>query len=191
MKRMIFKSLIIFVLLAMMAIPAFAYGSIQGQVIDSLNLDGWTHYGEVWVYDTVTGDVCGTGTLDSTGGFSITLNGTQDDLSYGTIVDCTTPAHSGNTFEILIDFTCSMGVAGCDASVSDPQTQTIQFTQNGLPISFNAGFVETGTGPNALDLVDFSVTSQSSSNTWLPFVLLIGSVALVSGAVTVIRKRRA
>ena len=55
----------------------------------------------------------------------------------------------------------------------------------------NFGNIQSGTGPNAVELVDFSVAPQSSGNTWLPYILLVGSVALVSGAVAVIRKRKA
>jgi hypothetical protein len=54
----------------------------------------------------------------------------------------------------------------------------------------NFGNIQTGTGPTAVELVDFNVTSQTNSNNWLPFILLVSSIALVSGAVTLIRKRR-
>ena len=194
-----FFFLLAVVFIAAMIFPtsAYAYTRVQGSVIDSLNLVGWAHGGEVWVFDSA-GNICGTGVLGiaepNTGvlmggnpltpGIDITSGNFDDNLGQRT-GDCTGPT------TVLVDFTCGMGVASCTAPVSNPGTYTVDFAQNPLPIPFNAGFIETGTGPNAIELVDFSVTPQASGNTWLPFVLLIGSVALVSGAVAVIRKRKA
>ena len=71
----------------------------------------------------------------------------------------------------------------------DTVTHSIGYA-NFIPGNMNFGSIRTGTGPNSIQLVDFSATQQSSNNTWLPYILLVGSVALVSGTVAVIRKRK-
>ena len=163
--------LTILVLIAMMAAPtpAYAYPSVTGNVIDSKISDPWAWGGEVWVQDS-SGNICGTGTLDSNGTFSIVLDGSQDDLAWGTTVDCTQASYSGQILEVIIDFDCFMDSTNCTDDglgnpVDRPGTNSITFTQSGLPFPWNIRDIETDTGPNAIELVDFSVTPQSNGNT--------------------------
>jgi len=48
----------------------------------------------------------------------------------------------------------------------------------------------TGTGPNAIVLKDFSLTSSTAGPSWLPYILVVGSLALVSGALVLVRKKQ-
>jgi len=186
MKRIILKSLVIFAILAVLATPVLAFSAVQFFVIDSLTLQPWgTSDGQsyyIYIMGSDSGTLLDTGTL-------------------------TTPAAP------VLDFTCTYGSAcppGSSSTLSAPatgETVTIYITLTGTdgnPSTYITSFQQplidlgtftinhqTGTGPNAIELSEFSVNSQSSANTWLPFLLLVGSVALVSGAVTVIRKRRA
>jgi hypothetical protein len=130
----------------------------------------------------------------------------------GQMGDCT-PVNNWSSLQLLISFTCDWeptfyrqdyqnSTDGfCPVSVDLngnpvplvglPGNFEVSYTDTFSAVPRNLGNIDTNRGPTALELVDFSVTPQSSNNTWLPFVLLIGSVALVSGAVTIIRKRRA
>jgi hypothetical protein len=195
MKNKLFILIAVMLVAAMVfPVPAYAYTGVQGRVIDSKTKTAWQNGGDIWVINNSTGDIEATGKLDSAGAFSI--NWGDDALNYGmvgTVNADSTPPLTGENVEFVIDFGCAFSLTpGCPPVNGTPAMISFAFTQNGIPIRFNAGTnIETGTGPTALELVDFSVTPQSSNNTWLPFVLLIGSVALVSGAVTVIRKRRA
>jgi hypothetical protein len=53
------------------------------------------------------------------------------------------------------------------------------------------GHFVVGNGEDPTLITLESVSASSSGNTWLPFVLLVGSVALVSGTVAFLRKRKA
>ncbi len=188
MKRIAFKSIILLAILMMVAVTAFAFSSVQGSVIDSKNSAPWTHGGEVWVYDTGTGDICGTGTLDATGHFSISLDGSQDTLGAGggsRLPDCTT-GHNNHTLEILIDFTCAMGVGTCDAPNGTPATNSKQFTQNGIPVPYNAGYISTGTGPTAIRLDAFSAQSGMQWN----LVAAGGLLVLAAGGFAIARRKQ-
>ena len=193
MKNKLFILIAVMLVAAMVfPVPAYAYTGVQGRVIDSKTKTAWQNGGDVWVINNSTGDIEATGSLDPvTGAFSI--NWGDDALGFGAVNADATPPQTGENIEFVIDFGCAFSLTlGCPPVNGTPAMISFAFTQNGIPIQFNAGTnIETGTGPTALELVDFSVTPQSSNNTWLPFVLLIGSVALVSGAVTIIRKRRA
>ncbi len=168
------RGLTLVVVLALMAflwLPygIYAYTSVQGQVIDSKNKDPWQYGGEVWVYDVNTGNVCATGRLDpSDGTFNLNLDGSSNVLSYPSTTDCTDAAYNGKTLEILIDFTCSYsgtyGGSTCNPPNGYPATKSVQFTQNGLPIVYNAGYIETGTGPTAVTLETFSGAALTMSN---------------------------
>jgi len=145
-----------------------------------------------------------------------TNTGMTDDLGLcgtgaGQMGDCT-PVSNWSSLQILISFTCDWELppyrqnyqnstdgycpvlVDLDGNpvplVGLPGNFEVSYTDTFSAVPRNLGNIDTNRGPTALELVDFSVTPQSSNNTWLPFVLLIGSVALVSGAVTVIRKRR-
>ena len=167
--------------------PAYAWTGVTGQVIDSLNLDPWAYGGQVWVVNNTNGTILIAAELDINGAFNFAwLTDTLGPLGVcggSPCVDATAAPASTNSLElVIIPYPGPNGTPGVISRT---------FNQNVIPARYNPGYLETGTGPTALELVDFSVTPQSSNNTWLPFVLLVGSVALVSGAVTVIRKRRA
>lgn len=184
MKSKVLSALLAVIMVSVMFVsPAFAYATVQGSVIDSLNLDPWSYGGEVWVYNPSTGDVCGTGVLSASGTFTIALNGSQDDLGYGGLVNCRV-GMNGQALEILIDFTCGMSVATCSAPYGSPATATRQFTQNGLPIAYNAGYIETGTGPTAIQLQGFG-----GGNT-MTVTVAAGATALLLAGVTFMALRR-
>ncbi|GEM_PF-3270295 len=185
-------------LMIFLAVPVqvYAYGGVQGQVIDSKNKDPWQYGGEVWVYVVSTGDVCATGRLNPTDGtFNLALNGTDDVLGYGTTADCTTGAFAGQTIEILIDFTCSFkgsyGGSTCNPPSGYPATAQVQFTQNALPITYNAGYIETGTGPTAVTLESFSGTTVTPSNRLVAVAAgLLGVAVMALTAITLRAGRR-
>lgn len=185
MKRIAFKSIILLAILMMVTATAFAFGSVQGSVIDSKDSDPWIYGGEVWVYDTASGDICGTGTLNASGQFNIKLDGTQDDLGAGGTVDCTA-GYNGSTLEILIDFTCAMGVGTCNAPNGTPATNSVQFTQNAIPVPYNAGYISTGTGPTAIRLDAFSAQSGIQWN----LVAAGGLLVLAAGGFVIARRKQ-
>ncbi len=184
MKRLAFKTIALFAILMMMATTAFAFSSATGSVIDSKDKQPWRYGGEVWVYDTASGDICGTTILDANGQFSVRLNGTQNDLNAGTLHDCTN-GYNGNTLEILIDFNCGMGVGTCNPPNGYPGTNSTQFTQNTIPVAYNAGYIETGTGPTAILLDNFSA---QSSVQW-PLIAGVALLALAGGGFAVARRK--
>lgn len=161
----------VLVLLAFLWLPysVYAYNKVQGQVIDSKNKDPWQYGGEVWVYVVSTGDVCATGRLNATDGkFNLNLDGTSNALGYSPVVNCTQAVYNGETIEILIDFICSYagpyGGSTCNPPNGYPATKSVQFTQNGIPITYNAGYIETGTGPTAVTLETFSGAAFTGVN---------------------------
>ncbi|MCA9970491.1 MAG: hypothetical protein KC425_09765 [Anaerolineales bacterium] len=173
------------VMLMIMVAPTLAYGSVRGEIIDSKDLDPWQHGAEIWVYNTVTGDICATIRLNpGTSSFNVSLDGTVDDLGGGS-VDCRT-GMSGQTIEILVDYTCAV-FGGCTAPAGTPATGTIQFTQNGISIlPYNAGFIKTGTGPTAISLQGFGGSSAS-----LPLVAGLMVVLMAGVTFVAIRRRNA
>nr|WP_290665334.1 hypothetical protein [Ardenticatena sp.] len=191
MRRVLFGLLVVLVsFLSIFAVSVDAYNRVQGQVIDSVNKEGWTYGGEVWVYDSNTGAVCATGTLDSQGGFSLALDGSEDFLGQGT-TSCTTATNNGNTLVILIDFTCSVFPSNCGSPPKGtPGTITHSFTQNPLPVTYNAGYLETGTGPNSITLEIFS-GSAATETSRLPVGALVGAMLLsAAGVVALVARRR-
>jgi hypothetical protein len=179
--------------------PVTAYSGMSGGVIDSRNLDPWLNGADIWIVNnTQGGAIVATGTLNTADG-TFNLAWGQDDLNYfanGGIPLLFPPA-SGDQVELIIDFSCGYSSiyganpATCPPLNGTPTTMSFSITQNAIPIRYNLGTNnETGTGPTSVQLVDFSVSQPAPQNTWLPYVLLIGSVILVSGAVTILRKRR-
>jgi len=168
-----FLVLSLVVLVAMLAVPtsAFAWSGVKGEVRDSLTGGLWGWGGTVWVIN------------ESAGG---TLVGEGDIV--GGLINITYESGKEPAFNDLITVYIypNPQPAGSPGMLTRSYTEVPEIT-----VQYDFGNVMTNTGPNALELVDFSVASQSPSNTWLPLVLLVGSVALVSGAITVIRKRKA
>ncbi len=185
MKRFAFKTMALLAILMMMATTAFAFNGVTGAVIDSKDKDPWLYGGEVWVYDTGTGDICGTTTLDSSGHFSITLGGTPTDDLGGGAVDCTGAGYMNHTLEILIDFNCGMGVGTCNPPNGYPGTNSTQFTQNTIPVTYNAGYIETGTGPTIILLDDFSAQSGAR---W-PLMMGAALLLVAAGGFAVARRK--
>ncbi|MFQ5433937.1 MAG: hypothetical protein ACE5FD_03590, partial [Anaerolineae bacterium] len=82
--------LLVIVLLAVVAVPAFAHTGVTGKVVDSKTGQGWTHGGDVYVIDNCTvdgnGNITGgtlisgsptpTTTLDGSGNYSYTWGAT-------------------------------------------------------------------------------------------------------------------
>lgn len=189
MRRVITLSLmIVIVSLVVLAGPVSAFKGVQGQVIDSKTKQGWQYGGEVWVYDTSSSAICATGLLDANGGFSLSLDGTSNALGVST-VDCRT-GYNGATFEILIDFNCSMGVGTCNPPAGTPGTIQHQFTQNPIPATYDAGYLETGTGPTAITLEVFSGSAATDTGR-LPVGVLVGAMLLsAAGVVALVARRR-
>jgi hypothetical protein len=170
--------------------PAFAYAGVDGQVIDSLDKNPWTYGGEIWVYNTSTGAVYATCVLDATGDFDDAGDPSPDGLcdygdnalGYGTIAAA--PGF-GTSITILIDYTCSSG-SGCSPPANGtPGNYSHQYNEAPPPGYYNTGYIETGTGPTAITLVN---ATAASANVWLPVGLAVLALAVV-GAVVVRRRR--
>ena len=167
-----FFIVLVAVIVAMLVspLPAQAYSGIDLQVRDNKTNDFWSWGGTVYVFNNTTGALI-----------------TQTPLIEGVInLDYAPGALPSMGDSITIYVVTLPGPEGSPGVLEHTYTELI-FVPDHYPVPT----IQTGTGPNAIELVDFSVSPQASGNTWLPFVLLIGSVALVSGAVTVLRKRKA
>lgn len=173
MKRRLLTVLLV-VLVALMAVgPAFAYTGISGTVTENKtggNL-AWIYGGTVTVQAI---DLAAPAGLVLCGAGSLNVPAGTYNFSFAS--GCT--SQSNPYYVITLDLN-----AGPNGK---PAAQTVGRGNGSDPLVVD--FV-TNTGPTAVELTDFSVAPQA--NNWLPFVLLIGSVALVGGAVTLLRKRRA
>ena len=149
--------------------PAFAYSGVTGRVIDGSTGSGWTHGGSVLIINDTQGSIAGSGSLNPDGTFSVSYS---------------IPPSLDN--ELYVYITLTPGSEG----TPDPVSSDIYSEQSGAR-TYDVGDIQVGTGPNSIELVEFSVSPQSNSNTWLPFVLLAGSVVLLGGAVLVTRRLRA
>lgn len=181
--------------------PAASYTGISGRVIDSKTLTAWLNGADVWIVNNSQGGaIIATGALSLVdGSFSLTWG--TDGLNYASVGSLGAPPSAGDQVEVIIDFTCGFRAAGnpgvpappatCPPINGTPATIGISIGQNSIPIIYSVGTnLETGTGPTSVQLVDFSVSQPATQNPWLPYVLLVGSVVLVTGAVTILRKRR-
>ncbi len=167
-----FFFLLVAVLIAMLVAPtsAQAYSGVDLQVRDNKTNDFWSWGGTVYIYNNTTSTMI-----------------TSTPLIYGIVnIDYAPGPLPSMGDSITIFIVTTPGPDGSPGVLEHTYTE-LSF----VPGHYPAPTIQTGTGPNAIELVDFSVTPQSGGNTWLPFVLLIGSVALVSGAVAVVRKRKA
>ena len=170
MKRKLFLIFAVSLIAFMATTPALAFDGVSGLIIDEKNGDPWAWEATVYAWNSIDYTVYINGTSFTGGSFAI---------------DWDTIPPLGAEIEVFIVYGDPPG------TYPAPTPASIFIRQ--LPPSghYPLGNISTGTGPNAIELVDFSVTPQSSGNIWLPFVLLAGSVALVSGAVAVVRKRKA
>ena len=195
MKNKLYLVIIVVMIAMVLPIPAYAYSGVEGDVLDSFTLQPWTHGGEVFVLNLNTGALIATCALLIADAPPLEVGDFQciygtDGLGTGATLG--PPPANSDQVRVIIDYTCPVIPANCTGFADPPANTEYTFTElSFLTSNANTGSLQTGTGPNAIELVDFSVTTQSSSNTWLPFFLLIGSVALVSGAIILIRKRKA
>ena len=146
------------------AIPAFAWTSVSGQCIDSDTLQGWAYGGTVTVYGNVSGSI-GSNTLDGSGNFSVTL---------------TIPPTDNNT-TLWIVITYNTGPLGKPGT----HIETIPFIPTGT--GYWMGYVETGTGANAVTLAQADAESPSM---WLPVALAVVALVCAGGVVLLLRRRR-
>ncbi|MBE2200543.1 MAG: hypothetical protein IAE79_18155 [Anaerolinea sp.] len=181
-----YSTLLAIVLLLVMVAPSLAYNDATGNVVDSKESDPWVYGGEVWIYNTVSGTICATGLLSGTGTFTLPLDGSVDALGVGITATCIGGANNGQVLEILIDFNCGMGVGACTPPNGYPGTYTRQFTQNAIPITFNAGYLYTGTGPTAVTLQGFDGGTTGS----LPVMAGLAVVLLAGLTMFVVRRRQ-
>jgi len=187
MKKFLFASLITFLVSMVVVAPVFAFSSVQFNIYDGLTLQPWgTSPGQsyrIYVSGSVSGTLLDTGTLTTPGDPVLDFTCAYDGAcppGYGTTLTAPAANETVNIYIIL------------SGTVDNPSTIIASFQQPPLGVDLGTFSItrNTGTGPNAIELAEFSVTSKSSGNFWLPFALLVGSVALVSGAVAVIRKRK-
>lgn len=169
---------VIFVAIMFLPTPANAWCGVTGLVSDGKDGQPWVHGGSITVYGTVAG---ASPPIAITAPAPINTSTGIYSASYTQAPDLFTTVYIVATFTNGGEGTPSNQVITITEAPSGSVPCTPDYQQN----------ITLDTGPNAIELKDFSVTTQSSTNTWLPFVLLVGSVALVSSAVTVIRKRRA
>jgi len=165
-----FLTVFIVILVALMVItPALAYDGFVLTVNDG--------YGANWTLG-------GTLSVQYWNGTALVDCGSVDESGPSPYTYSFSPAcDPANNDVVIITFNPNA------APPHNPASQTTAFGQNNAGGNINLT-VQINAGPTAVELTDFSVTSQTSS-TWLPFALLVGSVVLVGGAVAVIRKRKA
>jgi hypothetical protein len=156
---------------------AHAWNGVSGQVVDGASSDPWIHGGQVWVINMTNGNNLATGNLNGDGTFAINFG--DDGVGCGCINNVSLPGHSLQVVVIP-----NAGPSGAPGAIFE------DFQQNSIPIPYPTGYLYTDTGPTAVELADLSVTSQTRSAAWLPIVLLVGSILLVSSAVVIVRKKR-
>jgi hypothetical protein len=185
MKKFLFASLITIFISLILFTPSSAFSGIYFNIYDSLTLQPWgTAEGQSYrIFVSGNGGriLLDTGTLttpaDPVLQFTCNFGDPCPEVGYPNFL---TP-NSGETVNIYIILT---------GTTDDPSTITRSFVQPPIPLGTYSISQGTDSGPTAVDLVEFNVTSQTNSSNWLPFILLVSSIALVSGAVTLIRKRR-
>ena len=167
------KLLTLFILVTVIAlaapIPARAYSGVRIEVRDNKTNDFWSWGGDVYVYDNTSSTLLAGPVALPAAALTISYNVAPSMNDSITIYVITDPGPEG-----------SPGVLSHTYS-------ELSF----VPGVYPAPTIQTGTGPTSLDLVNFTVNSQTNASPWLPYILLVGSVILVSGAVTLLRKRRA
>jgi len=167
------KAIILFIIIfvAVFGAPttAFAYSGVQGDLVDQVTGHPWSNGGYIYIWNITAGVMAGQGAF--TGG------------SYS--IPYTNQPNPGppSADQLVIYILPAVGSAGPSPTVISPS-----FIESGISSPYQVGTLTVQAGPNSVELVDFSVTSESRGNSWLPFILLIGSVVLVTGAVFVIRK---
>lgn len=167
---------LVLLILGVMAGSVMAWNGVTGQVRDSVYQQGWVHGGDVWIlngaYETVA-----TGSLDANGTFAVPYTA----CLFGAPCD----GVPGGTMTVYIDFNCQISGNTCTPPVGYPATAQVSYPEAGPPINLNLGYIYTGTGPNAVNLQNFSAESGSI----LPMVLGSLLLVLVTGTAVFFRKR--
>ena len=135
--------------------------------MDAITGDPWSWGGYVYIWNQTAGVIAGEGSFV----------GSSYNISYSI------PPDPGD--QIFVYILATRGPNG-----APPQLISPPFLESGIPISYQVGTLVAQSGPNSVELVEFSVAPQTSSNFWLPFILLFGSIILVVGSIYLIRKRR-
>ncbi|MBN1668453.1 MAG: hypothetical protein JW862_15265 [Anaerolineales bacterium] len=188
MKNKLFILLIALSILALaLPSPALAHGDITGQVVDQKTGNGWTHGCTIEIVGNVTGVVWGTGSCDSNGFF-------QDITPAAGIYAPPTYPIGSNLFYRVgsnTDTQLEIHVIADPGPQGDPlnpptAAKNIPATPNLDP--YDAGTLVLEVGPNAVEIAGFN--AQNAMPVWMPYALVIGSLAILSGTVAVARKRR-
>lgn len=162
MRKFLVISLLVLVLATAMAPTALAYDSVQGCALDAYG-NPWTWGGTVTCQQTFPPYVVvGSGTLDASGCFSVFIGN-------GPAVTC------------VVDF--NPGPAG------DPADAVCQVPADSSypPQPWNCDPIDTGTGPNAINLRTMEATSSSSA---LPLALGLVGVGALAGGLFVWRRKQ-
>jgi len=155
-------STVLLLSLAITAAPVAAYNGVTGQAVDA-NGDGWTHSGTVTIYEAGNSTPVGTGSLSGNGSFTI-------DYDPGNL-----PVNFSEMY-ILINYNAGSG--------GDPGSEQISFTEFPEDDYYNAGYIETGTGPTAVTLQGISATGTSG----LPLVVAAGLMLLAVASFVFFRR---
>lgn len=168
--------LLVSLVLGVLAGSVTAWNGVSGQVRDSINQDGWVHGGDVWILNPAFETVA-TGSLGVNGNFSIPYTA----CAFGAPCD----GVQAGTMTVYVDFECQTSGNACNPPVGYPATAQLTYTEGGPPINLNLGYIYTGTGPNAVNLQNFSADSGSI------FPVVLGSLLLVlaAGMTVFFRKR--
>ena len=167
MKTKILICIILFVAVFAAPSPVIAYTGVSGDVVDAITGDPWSWGGYVYIWNQTAGLIAGEGTF----------TGSSYNIPYSiqpTVGD-----------QLFVYILADRGPRGAPPLLISPP-----YSETGITISYQVGTLVAQSGPNSVELIDFSVSPQTSNIFWLPFILLIGSVILVVGSVYLIRKRR-
>lgn len=165
MKKFTFILVAVMMLLTAVAVtPAQAFSGVRGRVVDGEG-NPWTYGGTVTIYGDVGGSYqpVGTGTLNTTSGVF--------NIGYTSAPDLFT------TVYILIEYNAGPG--------GEPGTTQIEFTELSSNNPYNAGDIDTGTGPTAITLQGINAAATGA-----PAVLAGVTLMLLAGATVLVLRRR-
>jgi LPXTG-motif cell wall-anchored protein len=167
-----FRTKVLFILLASLFVftTASAYTGVIGTIQDA--------YGDPWGYDfTITAynqDPPYEEYINPTTQFDETIDESWDII----------PPPSAHHITVVITFDDCF--PDC---TSIPNPIVVSFPSNAKQAPYDLGTMSTGTGPNAIVLSNLTATS-AAANPWLAAFIVVGALALVSGGVVVVRKKR-
>jgi hypothetical protein len=184
--------LIVAILITALATPdmAYAWQNINCDTGDGSECEVIDAYGDAWTHG-FTVEIIGATSLNTLCG-PFNFDGTVSTFS----VPCPGPYPSESGLWVVVD--PNPGPQGDPGPFpdynGDPQGGIWQSIQAlhwpGIGDGELTNEYDTESGPNAIVLKDFSARTSAASPSWLPYVLVVGSLALVSGALTIVRKRR-